>query len=125
MVHGAVIGRFPLHCSIELYSNGWKTVTFSLFLSAIIIFTISIARASWFDKFAIEPYTYSYMRSYTFRTIIEPDVKGFHGYVPILKGCHTWGKTIVETKRHLREAIHLYCESLAAHRETIPNDTSF
>lgn len=65
------------------------------------------------------------MKSYTFRTIIQQDVKGFHGYVPALKGCHTWGKTIADTKRHLREAIQLYCESLAAHRETIPDDASF
>ncbi len=65
------------------------------------------------------------MKSHTFRTIIEPDVKGFHGYVPVLKGCHTWGKTIAETKRHLREAIQLYCEALVAHRETIPDDVSF
>ncbi|MSR85742.1 type II toxin-antitoxin system HicB family antitoxin [Candidatus Uhrbacteria bacterium] len=44
----------------------------------------------------------------TYRIIIEPDKKGFHGYVPALKGCHTWGKTIMETKRHLQEAMSLY-----------------
>ena len=49
----------------------------------------------------------------TYRVIIEKDSKGFHGYVPALRGCHTWGKTIEETKKHLNEAIGLYLESLA------------
>ncbi len=50
--------------------------------------------------------------SYTYRTIIEPDDKLFHGYVPALPGCHTFGKTITETKKYLKEAIELYVESL-------------
>ena len=65
------------------------------------------------------------MNPYTFRTIIEPDVKGFHGYVPALKGCHTWGKTIIETRQHLREAIQVYCESLVKHGQRISRDESF
>lgn len=53
------------------------------------------------------------MNTHTFRTIIKPDEKNtFHGYVPSLPGCHTWGKTIEETKMHLREAIELYVETL-------------
>ena len=63
--------------------------------------------------------------SVTYRTIIEPDKKGFHGYVPALKGCHTWGRTIAETKKHLQEAIGLYMESLVAHGDAIPQDASF
>ena len=60
----------------------------------------------------------------TYRIIIEPDVKGYHGYVPALRGCHTWGKTIVATKAHLREAIELYVESLLAHDEEVPEERS-
>ena len=64
--------------------------------------------------------------NYTFRTIIEPDEKGtFHGYVPALSGCHTYGKTIAETKKNLREAIELYLESLVADKQAIPSDLSF
>ena len=48
----------------------------------------------------------------TYRTIIEPDGKYFHGYAPALPGCHTFGKTISETKKHLREAIEVYIETL-------------
>ena len=43
---------------------------------------------------------------YTFRIIIEPDSpSGYHGFVPLLKGVHTQGETIAETKRNLKEAI--------------------
>lgn len=61
----------------------------------------------------------------TYRIIIEPDKRGYHGYVPALRGCHTWGKTITEAKKHLREAIALYLESLIAHGEPIPQEVSF
>lgn len=54
------------------------------------------------------------MKYHTFRTIIEPDGKYFHGYAPALLGCHTFGKTIAETKKRLREAIAVYLESLWA-----------
>ena len=61
----------------------------------------------------------------TYRIIIEPDKKGFHGYVPALKGCHTWGKTIEETKMFLQEALEVYVASLLADGQEIPEDKSF
>lgn len=61
----------------------------------------------------------------TYRVIIEPDKRGYHGYVPALRGCHTWGRTIDETKKHLREAMEVFLESLKAHGEKIPRDASF
>ena len=67
----------------------------------------------------------SSMKNYTYRTIIEPDGKYFHGYVPALPGCHTFGKTILETKKNLREAIELYLEGLNYDEEKIPDDKSF
>ncbi|MDP3956702.1 MAG: type II toxin-antitoxin system HicB family antitoxin [bacterium] len=65
------------------------------------------------------------MKPYTYRIIIEPDGKFFHGYVPALVGCHTFGKTITETKKNLREAIGLYLEVLLSEKQTIPRDLSF
>jgi len=56
----------------------------------------------------------------SFRTIIEKDGKFYHGYVPILPGCHTQGRTIEETRKHLREAITAYLFSLKKHNEPIP-----
>lgn len=52
------------------------------------------------------------MKIYTYRTIIEPDEKGYHGFVPLLKGVHTVGKTIEETKKNLEEAIRCHLEGL-------------
>ena len=63
-------------------------------------------------------------KSYTYRTIIEPDGKFFHGYVPALRGCHTFGKTIIETKKYLKDAIEVYVESLIQEKKIIPTDVS-
>jgi predicted RNase H-like HicB family nuclease len=61
----------------------------------------------------------------TYRTIIEPDAKGFHGFVPALRGCHTWGKTVGETQKNLQEAVELYVEALSLQGKEIPIDNSF
>lgn len=65
------------------------------------------------------------MKTLTYRIIIEPDGKYFHGYVPALSGCHTFGKTMAETKKNLREAIGVYVESLIADKKEVPQDLSF
>ena len=65
------------------------------------------------------------MKQATFRVIIEPDKGGYHGYVPALRGCHSWGKTVAQTQKHLQEAIELFIESLAAHGDPIPMDVGF
>ncbi len=62
------------------------------------------------------------MNNLTFRTIIEKDGKWYHGYVPILPGCHTQGVTIEETRKNLREAISGYLKTLEAHKLPIPKD---
>jgi len=65
------------------------------------------------------------MKSYTYRVIIEQDGDRFHGYVPALSGCHTYGDTIEETKSNLNEAIQVYVEGLGVLGETIPEEKSF
>jgi len=63
------------------------------------------------------------MRIYTYRVIIEPDEKNtFHGYVPALPGCHTWGETIEEAKKNLKDAIRAYIASLIVDKEPIPKE---
>lgn len=52
------------------------------------------------------------MKTYSYKTIIEPDEDGFHGFVPLLKGVHTWGKTVNETKKNLKEAIQVHLKGL-------------
>lgn len=63
------------------------------------------------------------MKTYTYRIIIEPDEKNtFHGYVPALPGCHTWGNNMEETRKNIRDAIFVYLRSLMADGERIPED---
>lgn len=63
------------------------------------------------------------MRNYTFRIIIEPDEQGtYHGYVPCLRGCHTWGETIEKTRENLRDAMSAYIASLVADGEQVPQE---
>lgn len=52
------------------------------------------------------------MKTYTYQTIIEKDEDGYHGYVPLLKGVHTAGATVEETKKNLDEAIRCHIEGL-------------
>lgn len=63
------------------------------------------------------------MKNYSFRTIIEPDdPKGYHGFVPILKGLHTSGNTISEVKKNLKEAIRCHIEGLLKDKQPIPQE---
>ncbi len=60
------------------------------------------------------------MNIYTFRVIIEPDGKrAFHGFVPTLSGCHTWGKNLEETKKNLKEAIRCHVQGMLKDGEKI------
>lgn len=64
-----------------------------------------------------------YSNTYTFRVIIEPDEpKGYHGFVPILKGLHTCGGTIEEVKKNIREAIKCHIQGLLKDRQSIPRE---
>lgn len=63
------------------------------------------------------------MKTYSYRIIVEPDErKTFHAYVPALPGCHTWGATIEETRKDMRDAIDVYIRSIIADDEHIPED---
>lgn len=63
------------------------------------------------------------MKTYTYRVIIEPDEKNtFHGFVPALPGCHTWGETLEQTRKNVLDAMGVYIRSLQADGEKIPED---
>jgi predicted RNase H-like HicB family nuclease len=53
-----------------------------------------------------------------FEVVFEPDEEGLHVYVPVLKGCHSWGATRDEARDHILEAIELLIET--AEEEGIP-----
>ena len=76
------------------------------------------------DTNSASNYTSFIMNTYTFRVIIEPDENNtFHGYVPLLPGCHTWGETIEETKINAREAILCHIQGLIMDNEPVPQET--
>ncbi|MEK7077746.1 MAG: type II toxin-antitoxin system HicB family antitoxin [Patescibacteria group bacterium] len=63
------------------------------------------------------------MKSYTFRTIVEPDKpSGYHGFVPLLRGVHTYGNTLAEVKKNLKEAIICHVQGLLKDGEQIPQE---
>jgi len=62
------------------------------------------------------------MKTYTFRAIIEPDEGGYHGYVPALRGCHTCGDTIEETKENLKDAIEAFVASIIDDGLVVPQE---
>lgn len=47
---------------------------------------------------------------------------GYVAFVPALPGCHSQGETLEETEKNIKEAIGLYIQSLAAHKEYIPEE---
>jgi len=60
---------------------------------------------------------------YTFRIIIEPDTPtGYHGFVPLLRGVHTYAKSIDHVKTNLREAIICHLQGLLEDKEIIPQE---
>jgi len=47
---------------------------------------------------------------------------GYVAFVPALSGCHTQGDTLEEAEKNIKEALKLYLESLAMHKESIPEE---
>jgi len=58
-----------------------------------------------------------------FNIVLRPEPEGgFTATVPILPGCVTYGRTLVEARKMARDAIFGYIESLKKHKEPIPTD---
>lgn len=62
------------------------------------------------------------MKQFTFRTIIQKDEDGFHGFVPSLPGCHTYGKTISEVRTNIKEAVSGWIQANQEKGWEIPED---
>lgn len=62
-------------------------------------------------------------KPYTFRIIIELEKpNGYHGFVPLLRGLHTFGDTIEEVKKNIKEAIICHLQGLLKDNEPIPRE---
>lgn len=60
--------------------------------------------------------------TYNYTTIFEPDEEGYHVFCPTLPGCHSYGHTVEEAQKNIREAIEAYLESLKKDGELIPEE---
>jgi predicted RNase H-like HicB family nuclease len=60
------------------------------------------------------------MTKYQFTVVIEPDERGFHAYVPVLPGCHSFGDTVEEAQANIHEAMELHVESMIEDGEPVP-----
>lgn len=61
----------------------------------------------------------------TYNVIFKPEPEGgFTAIVPTLPGCVTYGKTLVEAKAMITDAISGYIASLTKHDESVPSDES-
>ena len=45
------------------------------------------------------------MTARTFRVVYEHDEGGWHVYIPAVKGCRTWGRSIGAAQKNIREAL--------------------
>jgi predicted RNase H-like HicB family nuclease len=52
------------------------------------------------------------MKNYEFTVVIEPDEGGYHAYVPLLPGCHSFGATVDEARANTLEAARLHVECM-------------
>lgn len=59
----------------------------------------------------------------TYRTIIVKDGRGYHGYVPALPGCHTYGLTVEKTQKNLKEAMEGWLLSRQSRGWPMPEDS--
>jgi predicted RNase H-like HicB family nuclease len=60
--------------------------------------------------------------SYKFTVVIEPDEEGFHAFVPVLPGCHSFGATVDEARANIVEAMELHIESMREDGEPVPTE---
>jgi|WetSurMetagenome_2_1015567.scaffolds.fasta_scaffold245375_2 antitoxin HicB len=62
------------------------------------------------------------MRILSYRVIIQKDGDGYHGSVPALPGCHTFGESIEDVRRNVKEAITGWIETTKSQGWDVPED---
>ena len=63
--------------------------------------------------------------SRTFKVVYEPDGTGWLVRIPEVKGCHSWGRSLGEARRHIREALSICDDVLGPEAERIARDATF
>jgi len=60
----------------------------------------------------------------TFKVVMEPDGTGWHAWIPEVRGCRTWGRSLTEARRNVREALSL-CEDVIPNAEEVARTAVF
>jgi predicted RNase H-like HicB family nuclease len=61
--------------------------------------------------------------TYNYTIIFElEDEGGYHVFCPSLPGCHSYGDTLDEAKKNIKEAVGAYIESLQKDGEPVPEE---
>ncbi|HEY4506190.1 MAG TPA: type II toxin-antitoxin system HicB family antitoxin [Candidatus Paceibacterota bacterium] len=62
-------------------------------------------------------------KTHSFAVVYEADPDGgFVAFAPNLPGCHSQGDTLEEAEENIKEAIEVYMESLALHKQPAPQE---
>ena len=57
----------------------------------------------------------------TFHVVYEPDGSGWHARIPNVSGCLTWGRSLSEARRNIREALST-CEDVFDDADLVARD---
>ena len=60
----------------------------------------------------------------TFQVVFEHDDGGWHASIPEVRGCRTWGRSLSEARRHIREALST-CVDVFANAEDVAAAADF
>jgi predicted RNase H-like HicB family nuclease len=90
----------------------------TLFLSAVTI------RARSFDRTSTQASIGLMTKArYHYNIVLRPEPEGgYTALVPALPGCVTYGRTVVEARAMVKDAISGYIASLRKHKDPIPTD---
>jgi predicted RNase H-like HicB family nuclease len=61
----------------------------------------------------------------TFKVIFEPDGSGWHVYIHDVKGCRSWGRSLTEARRNIREALSTCEDIFGADADDVARDAVF
>ena len=63
-----------------------------------------------------------FVKTHTFRVVLEPDGEGWHIYVPELRniGASTWGYTQAEALNYIKEVLEMIIEEFYEEGKSLP-----
>lgn len=65
--------------------------------------------------------------AHTFKVVYEPEPDGsaWNVSIPAVKGCHTYGRSLAEARRNIREALSLFEEEFDGKADEVARDAVF